>query len=217
MSIPKVLVDIPTGKGIHIKSAGAKGEKYVYQYTHYFRNAEGNPRNKAKAIGKVDSESGKMFPNSNYYAMFNVIPNLPNLNVYHYGYTYIIQKCCLDMGLHDCLQHSFGEQANEIIAVAAFMIREGNAMDGIDDWQEKNLCPGIHKPLTSQSCSKLFASLSYQKINSFFKEWVAKALKDGTVCYDVTSISSYSKLIPGVERGYNRDGEKLPQFNIGMF
>jgi transposase len=121
------------------------------------------------------------------------------------------------MGLWDCLQKRFGKKTNEIIAVAAFMIREGNAMDGIDDWQEKNLIPGLHKLLTSQSCSKLFKSLDLQSTDRFFIDWVKKALEDDTVCYDVTSVSSYSKLIPDVEYGYNRDHEELPQFNIGMF
>ena len=45
-------VDIPDDKGVHLKSAGAKGEKYVYKYVRYFRNKDGSPRNKAIAIGK---------------------------------------------------------------------------------------------------------------------------------------------------------------------
>ena len=48
----KSLVDVPDDEGVHIKVAGAKSEKYVYKYVKYFRNAEGKPRNKAKAIGK---------------------------------------------------------------------------------------------------------------------------------------------------------------------
>jgi transposase len=39
----------------------------------------------------------------------------------------------------------------------------------------------------------------------------------GVVCYDVTSISSYVQQMPSVELGYNRDGDDLAQFNIGMF
>ena len=45
-----LLVDVPSGDGVHMKSAGAKGEKYVYKYVEYFRNKEGKPRNRAKAI-----------------------------------------------------------------------------------------------------------------------------------------------------------------------
>jgi transposase len=216
-NLSKALVDIPSCKGVHIKSAGAKGEKYVYQYTQYFRNSDGNPRNKSKSIGKVDAETGKMLPNSNYYAMFSVSPETPDITLWEYGYTYLVQKCCRDMGLWACLYEMFGKQADEIVATAAYMIREGNAMDAIDDWQERNLIPGLHKTLTSQNCSKLFESLNPQKLHSFFTKWVKTSMTNNSVCYDVTSVSSYSRTMTGVEYGYNRDGEDLPQFNIGMF
>ena len=42
-----------------------------------------------------------------------------------------------------------------------------------------------------------------------------KKLNKG-VFYDISSISSYSKKIEGVEWGYNRDKERLAQINIGM-
>jgi transposase len=213
----KLLVDIPSDKGIHTKSAGEKGEKYVYKYTKYYRNEDGNPRNKAKLIGKVDIESGRMIPNANYYEMFKISPEIPDLSVWLYGYTYIVQKSCKDMGLFDCLQDSFDEQTIEIIAVATYIISEGNGMDGIDDFQELNLIPGLGKQLTSQSCSRLFESIDPQKMISFFKRWVTKGLIGDTVCYDVTSVSSYSKTMTDIEYGYKRDKEGLPQFNLGMF
>jgi transposase len=46
---------------------------------------------------------------------------------------------------------------------------------------------------------------------------VKTVLTSGSVCYDVTSISSYSQEMVSVERGYNRDGDDLAQFNLGMF
>ena len=51
----------------------------------------------------------------------------------------------------------------------------------------------------------------------FFIGWVKAGMESGTVCYDVTSISSYARQMSSTERGYNRDGENLAQFNIGMF
>ena len=63
----KTPIDIPDDIGVHVKSAGAKGEKYVYKYVKYFRNKEGKPRNKSKIIGKLDEATGKMFPNDNYF------------------------------------------------------------------------------------------------------------------------------------------------------
>jgi len=211
------LVDVPNDEGVHIKTAGAKSEKYVYKYVKYFRNAEGKPRNKSKAIGKFDVGSGKMYPNSNYYAFYNIDPILADIDVWDYGYSYLVLKSCRDMGLFDCLVTAFGERAMDIVVMASYIIREGGAMDGIDDWQQRNYFPGYKRLLTSQSTSKIFADLTAGQMNSFFTEWVKIAMGDGTVCYDVTSISSYAQQIPSIERGYNRDSEDLSQFNLGLF
>jgi transposase len=213
----KNLIDIPNEKGIHIKATGTKRESYVYMYTKHYRNADGDPRHDAKCIGKLDVSSGKMKPNANYYETFELVPTLSFNSVWHYGYTYLVDKCCNDIGLSDCLYNVFGNNAKKIIAAAMYIIQEGNAMDGIDDWQEHNFIPDSCSILTSQTCSKLFESLSTQTIQQFFSGWVTKVLHGESVCYDVTSISSYSKVITDVEYGYNRDGENLCQFNIGIF
>ena len=212
-----LLIDVPSGGGIHTKIAGAKGEKYVYKYTHYFRNAEGKPRNKAILIGKIDAETGKMKPNNNYYELFRVTPGMPDTAVWDYGYSYLALKCCNDMGLTDCLNKAFGSHAMDIIVSAAYIIREGSSMDAIDDWLERTLVPGYSKSLNSQSTSRLFESISLPKTHEFFKKWVTVGRTGENVCYDVTSISSYSRTMTDVEYGYNRDGDDLPQFNIGMF
>ena len=211
------LVDIPDDHGVHMKSAGAKGEKYVYKYLKYFRNSDGNPRNKAKAIGKFDPISGKMHPNHNYFEIYHLDTTLHDVSVWDYGYSYLVLKACRDIGLLDDLAMAFGEHAMDIVVMAAYIIREGNAMDGFDDWQERNFFPGFARLLTSQSISRIFASLSPAKRDDFFKSWVKKALSGGSVCYDVTSISSYSREMISVERGYNRDGDDLAQYNLGMF
>jgi hypothetical protein len=212
------LIDIPDDEGIHVKSAGAKGEKYVYKYVKYFRNAEGKSRNKAKSIGKFDASSGKMIPNKNYYDMYNVDPSLPDIEVWDYGYSFVVLKACRDTGLLGCLSGAFGEQrAMDIVLMASYIIREGSAMDGIDDWQQRNYFPNCNRLLTSQTTSKIFAALTTGQVNNFFAAWVKTAKGEGAVCYDVTSISSYARQMPAVERGYNRDHEDLAQFNLGMF
>jgi transposase len=116
-----------------------------------------------------------------------------------------------------CLSEAFGERAMDIVVMAAYIIREGNAMDGIDDWQERNYFPDYSRSLTSQITSGIFESLTEATRHDFFKSWVKKALSGGSVCYDVTSVSSYSREMTSVERGYNRDGDNLAQYNLGMF
>jgi hypothetical protein len=213
-----MLLDIPDDEGVHVKSAGVKGEKYVYKHTKYFRNAEGKPRNKSKSIGKFDVNTGKMFPNDNYFEMYNIDPVLPDVTVWDYGYSYLSLKACQDTGLLDCLKSAFGEQrAMDIVVMASYIIREGNAMDGIDDWQQRNYFPDFDRLLTSQATSRIFASLTAAQMNEFFIEWIKTAMTGGNVCYDVTSISSYARDMTSVERGYNRDGDNLAQYNLGMF
>ena len=213
----KTTVEIPDDEGVHTKTAGAKGEKYVYKYVKYFRNSEGKPRNKAKAIGKLDPATGKMFPNNYYFQLYNVNPELPEISVWDYGYSYLASKVCRDMGLLDCLTETFGDGAMDIIVMASYMIREGNAMDGIDDWQQRNYFPDCRRLLDSKSTSKIFASITAAQTNGFFTNWVKTAMSGGAVCYDVTSVSSYAQGMTTVERGYNRDGDDLAQYNLGMF
>ena len=211
------VVDIPDDKGVHTKTAGSKGEKYVYKYVKYFRNSDGNPRNKAKAIGKYDPASGKMFPNSNYFDLYKLDPALPEMSIWDYGYSYLVIKACHDTGLLRCLSQAFGDRALDIVVMAAYIIREGNAMDGIDDWQQRNYFKGYGRLLTSQATSRIFASIATGQINSFFVNWVKAVSGDGSVCYDVTSISSYAQEMTSAERGYNRDGDGLAQYNLGVF
>ena len=213
----KKLVPIPDDKGIHIKSAGAKGEKYVYKYVKFFRNSKGQPRNKARSIGKLSSEPGLMVPNSNYFELYKVTASMPDVSVWDYGYTWLVRKVCYDMGLTNILHAVFGPRAETMIAMAAFIIREGNAMDHMAEWQERNYFPEIDHPVTSPEASRFFASLTPEERISFFRLWVRQHYGGKSVCYDVTSISSYASNLPEVERGYNRDHEDLAQFNLGMF
>ena len=218
MNIDKnMLIDVPTDEGVHIKKAGKKGEKYVYKYIEYFRNANGEPRNKAKSIGKYDIDTGKMHPNENYFKMYNINPIMPDVMVWDYGYSYLVLQACTDSGLMDCLKHAFGKKAMDIIVMAAYIIREGGAMDGIDDWLGRNYFPNYRRLLTSQSTSKLFSSLTPEQEHKFFVRWVKITMSDAGACYDVSSISSHAKEMTTVEFGYNRDREKLAQFNLGLF
>lgn len=213
----KQLVPIPDDKGIHVKSAGAKGEKYVYKYVKYFRNNDGAPRNKARSIGKLSSEPGMMVPNDNYFEMYKVAPSIPDISVWDYGYTWLVQKVCDDLGLTGILYEIFGSRAAAITAMAAFIMRDGNTMDHMADWQERNYFPQVGYSITSSEASRLFAAITPEERINFFRSWIKRHYSGKSVCYDVTSISSYAAGMPEVERGYNRDHEDLAQFNPGMF
>jgi hypothetical protein len=211
------LVDLPHGDGVHIKIAGAKNEKYVCKYIQYFRNADGKPRNKAVVIGKYDPVHNQMRPNAKYFELYSIAPEFSDTEVYDFGFAYLVHKCAEDSGLLPCLSEAFGERAMDILVIAAYTLRESNAMDGIDDWLERTYFNGFDKILTSRSTSRLFSVISQTQTRYFFREWVKKVDCGGNICYDVTSVSSYSRTMSDIEYGYNRDGEDLPQFKLGMF
>jgi transposase len=217
-TLPKTLIDIPKDKGIHIKTAGKKAEKYVYKYTKHYRNQNGQPRSKAKNIGKYDPKTNKMQPNNNYYQLYPTQQTQPKpTTIYDYGYTYLIQKISQQIGLTDTLTQTFGEkQAQEILTIVAYMIKEGTTMDTIDDWQQRNHT-NLTRTLTSAACSTLFANQTPAQRHEFFKHWIKKSLTNSTVYYDVTPISYYSQNLMSVEHYYNNYHENLNQFNLGMF
>lgn len=105
----------------------------------------------------------------------------------------------------------------DIIVSASYIIQEDSSMDGIDDWLNRTLLPGYLKSLEPQSTSRFFELVFLPSAHKFSKIWVALARTGENVCYDVTSISSYSRTITNVEYGYNHDSKDLVQFNIGMF
>ena len=74
-------------------------------------------------------------PNDNYFELYHLEPSLPDVSVWDYGCSYLVIRVCRETGLLACISRVFGAHAMDIIVMAAYVIREGNAMDGIDDWQ----------------------------------------------------------------------------------
>jgi hypothetical protein len=211
------LVDLPNEKGIHVKAVGLKHELYVFKYTRHYMNSDGKCRHEAKLIGKYDKESGKMYPNKNFF-IFYPLERIPaDISVFQYGYTFLICEISNQIGLTNILTNNFGKLGYDILVMASYIMLNGNVLDGIDIWLENSYFNINHSKLTSQGTSKIFSELDKSTRYKFFKDWNQHIALGKRVYYDVTSVSSYSDEIADVEFGYNRDGEHLRQFNIGMF
>ena len=119
------------------------------------------------------------------------------------------------IGLQEVLQDAFPENWDQIIMVAIYVISQGSVMSYIDDWLDSTKFdyPGFN----DVKCSQLMASLTFEQRQSFFQKWVAYRNEIEHIAIDVTSISTSSNNIELAEWGYNRDNEKLPQINYGMF
>lgn len=208
-----ILVDIPE-HGIAYKKISDK--TYVYYVTATYRNEKGQPTCDRSSIGRLDEETGKLIPNRNYYEIYLKKPVPQTKGVFQYGVYDAFNKICSKLGVLKLLKRYFPENYAEMLTVAQYMLSEGNVMYYLDDYTEEH-CTQLKGIMNDENSSKMFASIREEDILLFFREWMKQKKPHEYVAYDVTSISSYSRNISELEWGYNRDKEKLPQLNLGMY
>lgn len=208
-----VLVDIPE-HGIAYKKVS--GKTYVYYVTATYRNKKGQPTCDRTSIGRLDEETCKLIPNRNYYEVYLKKPVPQIKGIYEYGVYDVFEKICVKLGIKKLLKRYFPEHESEILTAAQYMLSEGNVMYYISDYTETHIT-ALKSVLSDEKCSKMFADIRQEDMLLFFREWMKHKKADEYIAYDVTSVSSYSKKITELEWGYNRDKEKLPQINIGMY
>jgi len=207
---------------------GANGTIYVYYTVRAYRNKAGKPTSDEAAIGKKDNATGQLIPNRRYYEFFpdaetphkdskplSLPVSLPK-SVRSCGNTAALLKTAGDIGLTEILKKCFPDRWNRILATAFYILCQGNVMMYIEDWFDETDVKFTER-MDDIDCSKLFASITDEDKKRFFKEWVKYINEREYIAYDVSSVSAYSGNIDIAEWGYNRDREKLPQMNIGMY
>lgn len=102
-----------------------------------------------------------------------------------------------------------------IMAIAAMFCEGQNALMHLPDFISRNFAGALN--MDDRRASEVFSAIDRGIKKRFFVEWIKKHnQKEGTVFYDVSSISTYAQDIEIAEYGYNRDHENLPQVNIGL-
>ena len=206
VEIPPHCVRVPNGNNV-----------YIHYTLRAYRNEKGQPTSDRVSIGKLDLETGMLIPNNRYYELFENRAPLPMPEyVRDCGVYTAFRGIVSELGLDKLLKKHFPDSAEEMLTVAQYMLSEGNVMYYLPDWQEEKLSY-THTALSSGSLSRLFVSTDSKARISFFNDWMKKRKHQEFIAYDVTSISSYGKGLLNAEWGYNRDKEKLPQINFGMY
>lgn len=193
------------------------GDKvYVYYATAVYRNEKGQPTSDRVSIGRYDPETGMLIPNRSYYEVYLKTDQPITKAIYDYGVYHAFSGIVRKLGIDKELKRYFPENYREIFTIAQYMLSEGNVMYYIDDYTEthKTYCEGV---INDKRCSRVFADIRQEDILLFLRFWIKKMKNNEYIAYDVTSISSYSKGTNSLEWGYNRDKEKLPQINMGMY
>jgi transposase len=220
MSLKHEPVPMPDKK-ITFKKA-TNGTIYVYYTVRAYRNKNGAPTSEEVAIGKKDA-NGDLIPNRRYYEIYQDVSvsttaiNQPTpKSVQSRGSTVALMETAKQTGVLEILKNCFPDRWGQILAGAFYMLCEGNVMMYIEDWFDETEI-NFTRRMDDVAYSKLFASISYEDRKLFFNEWVRYRREKEYIAYDVSSISTYSRSIDSAEWGYNRDNEKLPQLNLGMY
>ena len=119
------------------------------------------------------------------------------------------------IGLPRILKAVFGDAHRQILVASYYLCVTGGALSHCEAWARSHE-PGIASSLSSQRISELLGALDTDKKQSFFLKWMEKVVEHDYLCYDITSVSSYSQLNEYIKYGHNRDKERLPQLNLAM-
>ena len=131
------------------------------------------------------------------------------------GPSIILDAICERLGLTKLLKCCFPQEYQQILTMAYFLISQGEPLSHCEAWCKSHAHPH-KKPLTSQRISEILRAITTDGKQTFLSRWMNETLEDDCLCYDITSVSSYSVLNEYIKFGHNRDKEKLPQLNLAM-
>ena len=183
--------------------------EYAYEITPYYDKKTKQIRQKSKYLGKlVDGEIKR------------INMSLP-VNAFDYGDIVPLINIIEELTINNILKELLPEnKSNLLLTIAINRLVNPVSMDNIKTWYERTYLHELYGnklPLSSSSLSTFLEKLGSSNINmEFCSKFIKRFKKGGALVYDVTSLSSYSKLMDLLEYGYNRDSDGLPQINLSV-
>lgn len=185
-----------------------KDKVYVYQVTGYWDKEKQQARQKRICLGRRDLKTNEIIPSKS---------QRPPRSCRDYGNYYVLRTIAERLGLTVILEQAFPDIWSEILTCAFYEVSERKPLYLCEQWTESTQTIN-NAILTSQRISDLLQMLGKADNDrmEFFQAWASHRSEHEYLAFDITSISSYSKIIEFLEYGYNRDGEELPQINLAM-
>lgn len=192
------------------------GVTYVYDVVSVWHKELGQARNKQVCVGKLDPISGELIPSKRFSPQQAAIRDpAVTASAQIVGPSVVLEAFSQRTGLDKILKTCFPNIHRQILAMANYLSIEGGALSHCESWAKSHE-PALAASLTSQRISEILSFIGTDGKQTFLAQWISKALEDDYICYDITSVSSYSELNEFIKWGYNRDKEKLPQLNLAM-
>ena len=201
------------------------GITYAYESISHWDKKKKQSRSKRTLIGRVDKETGEIVPTDGRMKKkkdeeFSQPKRgrIPSTTVSRcfYGATYLFDEIGDKLGIIDDLKKCFLKSYKQILSIAYYLILEdSNPLFRFEKWGNLHKHP-YGKNITSQRSSELFASITEETKNVFFRLQGKRRSESEFWAYDTTSISSFSEQLRQVQYGNNKEHDRLPQLNIAM-
>jgi transposase len=192
------------------------GVTYVYESQSYWDKEKQKPRNKRICIGKLDPGSGNFIPSKRLKPKQPIDnPPVVTASAEIIGPSLILNEITAEFGLDKLLQSCFPDTYRQILTMAYYLVVDGRALSHCEGWC-KSHAPLLAQSLASQRISEILTSITFDAKQTFLSQWMRSILEEDYLCYDITSISSYSEANEYIKYGYNRDNETLPQLNLAV-
>jgi len=198
------------------------GITYAYESISYWDKKKKQSRAKRKCIGKVDPETQQIIPTRKRKTpVVGVTAKRGPVPIIHtsrsfYGATYLFDCIGDDTGVTEDLKACFPDSYRQILSIAYYLILEDkNPLSRFPRWATLHRHPHGNT-IASQRSSELFASITEEARQRFFRRQGKRRMDKEYLAYDSTSISSYSKCLKQVRYGKNKDHEHLPQINLSL-
>jgi transposase len=197
------------------------GTTYVYKQKSVWDKDKKRSRNKQVCIGKRDPESGEIIYNERFStqeALNAAAEGDTSVTSISLGQSMVLDDAASRAGITRILSQVFEDSiAAKLVSLAYAVVADSGKMYHAAAWMESHACPRQDRPLDPAAITRFLESITKSDVETFLRVWAqAKADKLGLYCFDITSISSYAKGLSGVEWGYNRDKDKLPQINLTL-
>jgi len=202
------------------------GITYAYESLSYWDKEKRQSRAKRKCIGRVDPETKEIIPTRKRVSTDDAedhgdtpkrgpVP-ITDTSRGFYGATYLFNSIGDNLGITGDLKKCFPDTYKRILSTAYYLIMEDkNPLSRFPKWAATHKHP-YGKNIPSQRSSELFASITEDAKDRFFRLQGKRRVENEYWAYDTTSISSYSRCLSQVRYGMNKDRAPLPQINLAL-
>ena len=200
---------------------------YAYEAMYYWDKEKKQSRAKRTLIGRVDQETKEVIPTDGRMkkagnekgfhttAKPGPIP-AEKCDRLFYGATYLLDKIGDKTGVYEDLKQCFPSDYKQILSIAYYLILEDkNPLYRFEKWAATHKHP-YGRDIPSQRSSALFMGITPDAIQKFFHLQGKRRNEHEYWVYDTTSFSSFSETLRQVQYGYNKEGDKLAQFNLAL-